>query len=125
MWPWKRKPRQRRTNGRKGAAARRPSRWQRFREVGGPVAVLLAVVFAVGALLMDLWPIDPLPYRVGQYVPHDITARVDFSIPSRKRIEQAYVEARNTTPATFRLDAALVDGIIRDLKALPSKLQSG
>ena len=52
--------------------------WQRFRDAGGAGSVLLAAMFYVVLLTMDIWPADPLMYRPGQYVPTDILSRVAF-----------------------------------------------
>jgi len=122
MWPFKRKVKQRRLEVRKSIPADGPSRWQRFRQSGGVVSALLVGVFYVAALIMDVWPVDPLPYRLGQYVPADILARVKFQVSPQERLEEQVRLARSATPARFRADEARIDEIISDLKALPGQL---
>jgi cyclic-di-AMP phosphodiesterase PgpH len=109
----------------RGAPARRArwaEAWKRFRQAGGPRAFLLAAIFAAGTVLLDVWPPPGMPYRAGQYVTQDIRARIDFSVISPKRLEDARAQARNTTPATFRLDDALLARLEADLKTLPDRL---
>jgi hypothetical protein len=76
----------------------------------------LVVVFYIGVVVMDAWPPDPLPYRLGQYIPNDISARVSFKVPSQRLLSEAMDNARNTTPVTFRLNKTLVDEIIASLE---------
>ena len=124
MWPFKKKVKQRRLEVRKKAQAARPFFWKRFREAGGVASVLLAALCYVGAGAMDVWPTNPLPYRIGQYLPNDIYARVGFEIPSPERREEMIKNARRETPATFRLDEARLKGIVGELNALPDTLQA-
>ena len=84
---------------------------------------LVALLYA-GVLLMDVWPIDPVPYRLGQYVHSDIHARVDFEVPSQQLLNEALDNARNATPVSFRLNAALVEEIIAAMESLPQRLAS-
>jgi len=91
---------------------------------GGAGSLLLVVVFYTGVLVMDAWPPDPLPYRLGQYIPNDIYASVSFEVPSQRLLSEALDNARNTTAVTFRLNKTLVDEIIASLEALPGKLAS-
>jgi putative nucleotidyltransferase with HDIG domain len=112
------KARGRRQDGR--AVAGGP--WRRFRDAGGLGAALLALLLGAGVLLMDVWPIAPLPYRVGEYVAQDIRARIGFSVPSRKLTDEAITRARNNTPASFVPDSNLVARLGEELKALPKRL---
>jgi membrane-associated HD superfamily phosphohydrolase len=68
---------------------------------------------------LDLWPDAARPLRVGQYIPQDILARVDFEVPAPRLLEEQRQQARNSTPATFALNTALLDQIMADLSALP------
>ncbi|MDP7163274.1 MAG: HDIG domain-containing protein [Phycisphaerae bacterium] len=122
MWPFKRKVKQRRLEVRKKISADGPSRWRRFRQSGGVVSALLVGVFYITALIMDVWPVDPRPYRLGQYVPVDILARVNFQVLPQERLEEQVRLARSAAPARFRADEAGIDEIISVLKALPRQL---
>ena len=122
MWPIRKKTNPRRVEARKSAAAAQAPRWRRFREAGGLAAVVIAVLFYAGAMAMDSWPVEPLPYRIGQYYDHDITARVSFAVESRRRFEEEESRIRSITPATFAPDANLINRIVADLKALPERV---
>ncbi len=87
-------------------------------------ALVIACAFYAGALAMDSWPSEPLPYRIGQYIDHDITARISFSVVSRLRTEKEYSRIRNTTPATFAQEQTLLNQIATDLKSLPERLSA-
>ncbi len=122
---WIRKTsRRRRVEARRGAPPAELSAWGRFRAAGGLGSTALAVGFSAAVLLMDLWPADPPPYRLGQYVPADIHARVDFEVLSHRLLVEALDRARTTTPATFQLNLALVDEIIARLQTLPGELSA-
>ncbi len=123
-WSSKKTARQRRLETRRGPSVNGGSAWRRFLAAGGAGSLLLVVVFYIGVLVMDAWPPDPLPYRLGQYIPNDIYARVSFEVPSQRLLSEALDNARNTTAVTFRLNQPLVDEIITSLKALPGKLAS-
>ncbi len=124
MWWFKKTFRRRRSEFRKPLLAIDASLWRRFRGAGGLGSSLLALMFFAGVWLMDLWPADPLPYRLGQYVSADIHARVSFEVPSQHLLAEELDRARNTTPTTFQLNVALVDEIISRLKALPAELSA-
>jgi len=122
MWPLKRKTRQRRLEVRKSRHSGRTGYWRRFRQAGGVGSSLLAAGFLLAALLIDLFPPDPLPYRLGQYVRHDIASRVSFAVPSPRAIREQVQKARSATPARFRADMELIDRIVAALAALPGRL---
>ncbi len=108
MWPFRKKQPQRRLEVRKRLAAGEESFWQRFRLLGGPGIIFITGVMYLAFLLMDVWPMHPLGYRQGQYVPHDIHARVDFRVPiespvlsPRQSETERAAEAPATRPATM------------------------
>jgi len=125
VWPFrKKKIKHRRLEVRKDISADRPSLWQRFRRSGALVSVLLALGFWLAVLLMDICPLDPLPYRQGQYVAGDIIARVDFRVLSRKDLEEQVGIARESRPATFNADENRIDEIVSILRSLPGRLEA-
>ncbi|MCJ7542992.1 MAG: HDIG domain-containing protein, partial [Phycisphaerae bacterium] len=124
MWWIRKTSRRRRLEGRRGPPAGEPSAWGRFRAAGGLGSAALAVAFFAAVLLMDLWPTDPLPYRLGQYVPADIHARVDFEVLSQRLLAEDLDRARTSTPTTFQLNVTLVDEILSRLQALPAELSA-
>jgi hypothetical protein len=122
MWPLKKKVRRRRLEVRKAVPPASQSLVARFRRSGGVGAVLLVSGFYVVALLMDIVPLDPLPYRVGQYLGAPVCSRVPVKLPAPALIEQARRDVQSTTPATFVLNVALVDEIVGELQRLPDRL---
>ena len=125
MWPFrKKKIKHRRLEVRKDISADSPTLWERFRTYGGPVSLLLGLGFWIGVLLLDICPLDPLPYRQGQYVPGDIRARVKFEVLSRTRLEDQVRLARESTPATFIADEDQIDSIVSIVKSLPGRLEA-
>lgn len=87
-------------------------------------SVALALVFFLAAVLLDVWPVDPLRYRQGQYVPSNITARVDFRVLSPELFDEAKRLADSSTPEMFRLNTTLLDEIIASLEKVPSRLEA-
>jgi len=122
MWPFK-KAQPRRLEVRK-SPQRVVGPWERLKASGAIGSLLLAGLFYAGAVLLDLWPPEPLTYRMGQYLPRDIYARVNFRVPSQRLLEEQLDKARNATPATFSLDEALLEEIVAELSALPDRLQA-
>lgn len=105
---------------------RRPARkagelslWQRFRNAGGVQAVLLGAAFYAVVLVLDLWPGQPLPYRLGQYLSQDVHARVPFRVMSDKLRDSAIQRARGAAPAVFEIDQSVVDDAVAALRKLP------
>ncbi|MDY6914285.1 MAG: HDIG domain-containing protein [Planctomycetota bacterium] len=124
MWPFKKKVRQRRLEVRKNIPAAELSHWQRLRQAGGVGPALLAAALYVVLVLLDVWPVDPFPYRRGQYVPREIHSRLTFKVPSDLRKAEAIQRAEGSTPATFQVNGPLLDEITGTLKALPGRLKA-
>ncbi len=97
MWPFKRKKLgQRRLEVRKNIPQVGLSIWARLSLPGGLPTVVMAVMFFAGAGAMDLWPVNPFNYRLGQYISQDIYARTSFMI----LIEPDRVHEAPAQPAT-------------------------
>ncbi len=125
MWPFKRKIRQRRLEVRKNIqTATGPGWWVRFRTSVGVVPLLLAWVFFIGALLLDAWPLDPMTYRVGQFVPDNVYARVAFDFRPSEMVRQDRENARRSAPAVFRLNEALLGEVMDVLLAAPGQAEA-
>ena len=123
MWPFKKRTQQRRLELRKapqGAA----TLWGRLKASGVIGSLLLAGLFYTGVALLDLWPPEPLGYRLGQYLPRDIYARLTFRVPSQRLLNEQLDRARIATPATFSLDESLLEDVVAKLSALPERLQA-
>jgi cyclic-di-AMP phosphodiesterase PgpH len=82
--------------------------------------LLIAAGFAICAIAILMWRPNVMPWRVGQYVPHDIVARVDFSWSDPDALNEARIAARQLEPRVYR--AVTPDPLILiadDLKRLP------
>ncbi|HUS48128.1 MAG TPA: HDIG domain-containing protein [Phycisphaerae bacterium] len=121
MWVFRSKSRQRRLEVRKAVQPARPFFWRRFLDAGGVGGLLVVVCLYGVVLVMDIWPVDPLPYRAGQYLPADVRSRLTFEIPSPKTVLPEPAED-DATPASFRLDDGLMRRIAGELKELPRVL---
>jgi len=86
-------------------------------------SVLLAGAFLVAAVFIDALPADPLPYRPGQYLPHDIYARISFRVLSEDLKEELLRQAAGAEPPVFRLNTSVRDEILTALKNLPDQLK--
>lgn len=116
--------RQRRLEVRR-ATPDRPTWTKRYFSRKGSIrSLLIALGFFLLATAMDILPRDPLPYRLGQVVPADITARIDFRVLDEKLLAEASQRAASATPATFELNAPLLDEIIANLEKLPGRLEA-
>jgi cyclic-di-AMP phosphodiesterase PgpH len=125
VWPFKKKKiKHRRLEVRKDISSDVPSLWERFRTTGAMVSVLLGLGFWISAGLLDICPLDPLPYRQGQYLPGNVRARVKFEVLSPARLEDQVRLTRESTAATFVADEARVDSIVSIIKSLPGKLKT-
>jgi len=120
MWPFKKTARQRRLRPPRAASASE-SAWGRFCRAGGVGGLLVAVLLYAGTLAMDLSPLEPFPYRLGQYVPEDIHARHRFRILVPALLDEARDRAERITPAVFQLDEAVGTEIGPILRGLPRR----
>jgi putative nucleotidyltransferase with HDIG domain len=82
------------------------------------LAIMLGFWLAVTLLLMLRK--DVVPYRVGDYVPHDIVARVDFSFVDEALHDQQVKVARESAPRAYRQVPGDIWAKVQDyLLALP------
>ncbi len=125
MWPFSKKNiSQRRLEIRRNVAEK-PSWFVRMlHRPGAAGSLVIAVTFFLIAAALEIWPANPLPYRQGQYISADITAREDFRVLSVPLVEDACRNARSSTPATFQLNDRLIEEIIAGLEKIPAKLQA-
>lgn len=124
MWPFKKKPGQSRLEVLKSRPSRREPQWRWFRQPGGPASFLLASALLVAAIAIDAFPLDPIPYRLGQYVRQDIQARIDFSVPSQRAMLERLGTAKLSTPPVYQAEIGFVDRIVSTIATLPGSLTS-
>src|SRR5271170_4219497 len=98
------------------------ARWRKFRERGGVPSLAIAAVFCLFLIWIFLMREDVIGYRPGQYVPHDITSRVDFEFFDSDLRNRALDYARENTPRVYRPAAANEWADLQnDLLALPDR----
>jgi len=122
MWPFQKKPRQRRTEPRPGSASALRQGLRRFRDAGGLPALLTLVLLCAVVVVLDVWPVEPFTYRVGQYVERDLHARTDFRVLQEGALRDEIVRVRERTPAVFRLRRQRVEEIVSGLRGIPAQL---
>ena len=98
--------------------------WQRFAEASGVMPLALAAIFYVGMAMLDMWPVQPMTYRQGQFVPTDIYARVQFETHPPRLLEDKRSEIERTAPGVFSLDKQFVGEITTTLLSAPLQLQA-
>lgn len=96
--------------------------WRWFTRPGAAGGWGIALVFFVLASAMTIYPPEPMPYRQGQYMPTDVTARIDFRVLDTKLLADAERHARSSTPATFNLNQAFLDELTAGLEKMPARL---
>ena len=124
IWPFKKKLRQRRLEVRRNIPSVSASRWKCFVEAGGVGSVLLVGGLFLALVLMDASPLEPVPYRPGQYIPKDIHARVPFRILSHELQDELLRKADSTAPPIFKLNSSLIDEISIALRNLPEQIKT-
>ena len=123
MWSFERKSKQRKREVRKPQHEGQ-SRWQRFRQAGGIGASLIGVGLFIVALLTDAWPLVPFLYRTGQYLGHDVYARVEFKVESPEETQRQRELAAKRVPAVIKLDETTLQQIVEELKNLPARAKA-
>ena len=73
-----------------------------------PSALLIWVGFYCAALGVVLWGSDSMPWRLGQRIDQDVTARVPFEVENRAETDRDKQRARDGAPDVFELNASLV-----------------
>lgn len=124
MWPFRKKNRPSRLEPKKAPSKGLLGLWQRARRSGAAGSVLLAAALYVGVLALVLPPLEDIPYRVGQFVPRDITSRVDFRIENPKRLAAEAERAWQAAPPVFTANRELLDQIDSTLRSLPGQLHA-
>ncbi len=121
MWPLKR-VKQRRLGVRRTLKADEVNLWQQIRRDRALAPLLLAGVLLVGVAAMDLTPIEPFTYNLGQFVPADIYARVSFRTYPQRLLEDRRSDIETHTPAVFSLDEAFLSQLQETLLHAPDHL---
>src|SRR5688572_9262869 len=96
---------------------------QKMHAEGGLVALWIATGFFIVATGVLMLRENVVPYRPGQWAPHDIVSRVDFTFREEKLLAKAREQAREAQPRVYK--AAETDPwsmIEQRLLTLPDKV---
>jgi putative nucleotidyltransferase with HDIG domain len=100
-----------------------PSLWHILRERGGLGSLGIAAVFCFVLICLFMLRQEVVPYRPGQYVPHDVTARVDFQFADQDEYNRLVDLARKDAPHVYRPTAGDIwSAIQQDLLTLPDRV---
>ena len=75
--------------------------WEKLKADRVPTSIGIAVVFCVCAASILMLRQDVVPYRPGQWIPHNIMARVTFTYYDRDKLDNARLNARQNTPRIY------------------------
>ena len=85
-------------------------------------SLLIAFAFGVIASGVMMFREGVIPQRPGQWIPHDIVSRVDFTFRDQERLEQLRRDRRATEPRVYKAFGDSWAELERDLVALPDKV---
>lgn len=105
--------------------------WEGLRSSGVIASVGIAGLFFLVASAILMLREQVVPYRPGQWIPHDIVSRVDFSYRNKDRLVQMQRDRRDAEPRVYRqliigqgkLDAWA--NLRKELTALPDRVGGG
>jgi len=84
-------------------------------------SLLIAAGFFLAITAILTFRDKVVPYRVGQYVPQDVLARVDFDFPDRQKLEDAKQEARNLVPRVYKSNGDIWTTLENKMLDLPDQ----
>jgi putative nucleotidyltransferase with HDIG domain len=96
--------------------------WRDARASGAIRSIGIAVVFAALAVAIIMLREDVVPYRPGQYVPHDILSRVNFVFHDKSLLDKARQDARLVQPRVYKANGDFWGELEKNLNALPERL---
>ena len=102
--------------------------WENLRSNGVVASVVIAGAFFLVTSAVMMLREQVVPYRPGQWIPHDIVSRVDFSYRNKDRLANMRRDRRDAEPRVYqpldvgqgRLDAWA--NLRRELTSLPDKV---
>ena len=104
MWPFRRKQ-GRRLDAARARAETRSQRWQRLREAGAPGGIGIALLFAVGCVLILMLGGRGVSHHPGQRLDKPLLVRVAFDAPDPRDPERAL----HFEPNDRLVDAGIID----------------
>ena len=98
---WTAKSRTRRSEIRKSRPDAPRIDWEKWKAEGVPASLGIAFVFFICAATILMWRQEVIPYRPGQWIPHNIIARTRFSYFDSDKLERARLEKRQSEPRVY------------------------
>ncbi|HTW93222.1 MAG TPA: HDIG domain-containing protein [Tepidisphaeraceae bacterium] len=78
------------------------SPWRKVQASGAIPAATVAAAFFIAITVILMMREDVIPYQEGQYVSHDITARVDFQYADPDRLREIQENRRRSEPSVYQ-----------------------
>ena len=125
MWPLSYQTRMRRGEIRRNRPEAPRLDWEKWKEQGVLASLGIALAFFVFASGILMWRQDVVPYRPGQWIPHNIVSRVRFSYFDRDLLAHRQFEAREREPRVYKPAGDPWEQVERVLVSLPERLADG
>jgi putative nucleotidyltransferase with HDIG domain len=100
--------------------------WEKWKEEGILSSLWIAAAFFVGATAILMWRQEVIPYRPGQWIPHDIVARVQFQYVDQDKRANLQLVARDREPLIYHpVQEDFFGELQKQLDALPDMAYNG
>jgi len=76
--------------------------WEKWKAEGVPVSIGIAAAFFICATSILMWRQDVIAYRPGQWIPHNIMARVSFNYYDRDKLDNERLRVRQSEPRIYQ-----------------------
>jgi hypothetical protein len=96
--------------------------WNGLRASGVLASLGIATAFFVVAWAVLSLREEVVPYRPGQWIPHDIVSRVDFSYRDKEKLSDQRRQRRENEPRVYRADPDAWPHLRRELLTLPDRV---
>jgi putative nucleotidyltransferase with HDIG domain len=100
--------------------------WESLRSSGALASLAIAATFFVVASAILMLREQVVPYRPGQWIPHDIVSRVDFTYRDKDRLADMRRQRRDTEPRVYHANVDTQGDawarLRRELTALPDRV---
>ena len=100
--------------------------WEALRSSGALASLAIAATFFVAASGILMLREQVVPYRPGQWIPHDIVSRVDFTYRDKDRLADLRRQRREAEPRVYAVNADTQGDawarLRRELTALPDRV---
>ena len=99
--------------------------WNKWKEDGVATSLAIATAFFICATAILMWRQDVIPYRPGQWIPHDIVSRVRFSYRDPDLFATRQLEARQSEPRIYKANGDPWADVQKVLLELPDRVADG